>query len=60
MLAGTLAVFVIAGYAVTPVVLPLMVPAAAITMIGLAVALRELCFVRRWAGYVGSRRDRRT
>lgn len=39
MLAGTLAVFVIAGYAVTPVVLPLMGLAAAITMIGLAVAL---------------------
>ena len=39
MLAGTLAIFVVAGYAVTPVVLPLLGLAAAITAIGLAVAL---------------------
>ncbi len=53
----------IAGYAVTPVVLPLMGLAAAITMIGLAVALagnRCVSAPRRWVGYVGRCRNRRT
>nr|DAS08731.1 MAG TPA: tail tape measure [Caudoviricetes sp.] len=36
MLAGTLAIFVIAGYAVSPVIGPLMLLAAAISLIGLA------------------------
>ena len=36
MLAGTLAIFIIAGYAVSPVIVPLMLLAAAITLIGLA------------------------